>query len=1368
MPLFLILYLVPLLLSVLLVEIQQQVRKGPISQSSGPIRCLRCWDIPYTLAVGLCLVFTYQVFLWNRLVGLLLLAVYFLDLLRRVNFIQIWQNSKKSLLSNPLFVTICELNLTQEIKSCTASGRSYHSKLISWWHCKLRTKSSLSKFQGCVREKLSCLLSNQFLPPYYHNLSQPQVRMMTSSSFGQKPLRQGENVSDLIESLVKKCQEGSKSSAHASGMGSMVVVRSKSGEATTTRLYEEFHKKGIVELWNSIKKIGTSRADAANLYFHLHGVLFLMIPHVPANAPGEVTISLCSSNDPANLVVSKKTLAFSSGPQAVLMCPDHCLPFIKDDIMFFYTTTVSQTTAQVPCSVLALWKQSIERKTACYEPKETASWFIKRLASPQMLKSELQAKRLIASAYGTEEAEGKMGTYVPAALQKLSHLDIADITDPDAKMKLQYSNGGILSLPSFKHYPGSSSSKLAEDPRRSFSGREKFPEVKESPSLVEDPRKSVSMERKQIPQGSSGVHRRRRAKRQLAARKNYLTDFELTESELTFGGKSKNKGALSDDQRKQTHESTDETLAFPPLPEAQASGFSSVLPLDEVWELFPLYYYSLREVPDHHLAAFQHLKLSVQHGLRRKPLYPVVPQVIADENVAENVLSTGVTERLNANTLEAVQGNFITDMKVLETLASSDQLFNFSNVVLEKDPVSLELRQPAVVSSGQEMLVDVINFDWNAADPPCKQALSVEIPAVLSDTKNPRSIGPDLSSFFDAALLEFKAYVTMPRTLGSNGELILIWDEGNTVGKYGTSINQATLIAARGVRISSYCMNDGMAQKQAIRFIPKGLGEFLPLDSGHAGFKVGSLRVYVLNPLRTTTSVSKYTCSLYITMKVLATNIMQPCRQAPQFMSGMPMGSASFPWIPINQLLLASQWDNTQIFGSGCMLTFSPASVFSANEVFQPSILCNLASNCHWWTGECVFGIKFNKTAFHSGRLAIAFGTLNSELKKHTDIYGMTHAVCDLNDGDDFECVVRITNWNGKNFLSAGRRSSLPRPDHKSLQRIFLMVVEQLQYTQANLSGVGVTLVLKGIRNCVLGGSVPLKPLFGHLDKSSSGTDFLYHDVDAMSPTLTASRMGLSLDEYKKLVEKTRKKKDDGSSSSGIVEPQLSVREKFSYFSTQYYIVPPEDSKFRTVVVPAAPWSIIFKDPKMQAINSSVISPSVAMSSGFVYWEGSLKYRIIVHRKYTEIVGGVLQVSLESTGFPKEPGIHEGTYPLATGGGQQWVFPCGVNRAIFEFQVEDDKFFARRYTNKVSLDKDASRLSTLSDRLGNLVLVLPPKDFYNMIEVQIAFGDDFSFSVSHPPVPAGVKTVGSLEVNTYSLLQESGKFKPLVDQTKVL
>uniref|UniRef100_A0AAT9JHC6 Polyprotein n=1 Tax=Sesamum torradovirus TaxID=3115803 RepID=A0AAT9JHC6_9SECO len=1038
-----------------------------------------------------------------------------------------------------------------------------------------------------------------------------------SSSSGPPIRQQDEAVTRAIQTMFDNYNKGKLASQRSAGMGCMVLARATSSETVHTRLYEQKEQRMVASSWNSVKAAFGYKQDHASLYFHLHGVLFMVVPHLPPGSTGTLELQLNCTNDLMNPTVAKREIDLTKGPQAVYMAPDFTLPFTIDDLYFYYSLCIRETSATIPCSVLAFWRQSVDRKTACYEPQRTQDWMVKRLASPGMLRSKEHAQALIAAGYGSQEPVPR-SLFVPDGSQMRIEQEVVG----GSENKLQR----IGNAPSAQ--PVLSGTALAALRERSSSMR-------------------------------------------VQAHWNGEQD-NPTPSRTSF-----------------------DMMAQPTIKNKPVAFFS---------------------------------------GMTAQVDIPMVAQTdtpVVAANVVHQDVSAGSAFRVEGASFGGM-ATHLESQQATTGLGFSSAMFDFTKGSQDLQVVNAQLEQPAIVSCKEPFLAAKQIFKWDVKDPSPKQLTSIVLPWHLNTAASDFTIGPNMLSYFDAAVIEFSSHIIVPETIGANGELIMVWDEGDYLSS-GINLNQATLSALPSTRVSAFSLSQSK-EVIALTFTPKGLGEYLPLDSGHEGAEIGSLRVFVYFPLVTESTVQSFDCSLYVFARVLATNIMQPPRQLAQVDFGMKASSTFFPVVPVNQLLLSTQLDSTMKEGSGYFITFSPSSVFMQFGIMQPSLLCNIASNCHWWKGDCVFELHVNRTAFHSGVLVVGFGSVNSTLKQAKEIFSLTHTVCNLKHSQTFLIRATFSSWNGKNFLSAGRKESLPRPDHKARQRIFIAISEPLQSTRPGLKTVGMTFTLKSIENCELGGSVPLKPLFGHVAKGSSGLDFFFSEAsrfDAERQTNPATRDLAPL---------------NGMEQEAQV--QISPREKFTYFMAQYIFKPPSEG--RVLVLPCAPWSFNFQ--KEESILAVITNPLVSMCSSFAYWRGALRYRLVFHKQHDFYGSTTVQVLLESTGFPKAPGFYKGELPLSAGGGSHWCFNLGPNSESFAFEVEDDEYFSRRYTRQRDLGTAVSRMSTLCDRHGNLVFYLPPAESYTYAELYISAGPDFNFSVSHPPVATTEKASGKMEGSVYKLL----------------
>nr|WLD05487.1 polyprotein [Potato rugose stunting virus] len=1276
---------------------------------------------------------------------------------------------------------------------------------------------------------------------------------MISSMRGQQHQQQPSQ-RELLEALFQAGDAAFSSAKKRTGAGCLAVVRSKQGETTVTDLMDVSETKKINSAWNPLKFSFGRKPDVGNLYFHLHGVLFVMIPHVAAGSPGEVEISLCSTNDITRPTLQSKSFRLGDGPQAVLMSTDHCLPLLDERCNFFYTTRTLDTTAMVPCSVMAIWKQEISAKAGSYNPQDVHTWFIKKLAMPEFLRDKTQAANLLSTVYGSGSSRsvGKSASLVSPSL-RVASIDSAPTLeqkhDPHPSLRYlpaqlpigseessaasqsaqtEHKVGEVTSLDSaVRRHQGitqledqlaSFFSPVSQGPHHNSQNVEEifalhFYNHGETLDFSSEVRfykllHQVYYGGKPIPMHPwfpKGV------KNMLEFLSPHLMELmKLVVSNLYFAAERKGKTfpSVIEQHRRIAKEiamkgTTDPWwfLKFTPQDCGLAHpvlDFVASYEREEEVE-FCQKYLNLKPaeleivqkwhkqrfntwVDDEEFFEAHESSLFAQECSEQHPLVaqgPVAPEseciapieggesrtsIVEDQFVAKQSHENDVFFECG-NDLQA-SANPAPPSFLLDEPQATNDIFDFTSDFSVEQVQQVELQQPAIVSSKQKFLAETRTFSWNTTDTEATNLLKIPIPGVVSKSSNVNAVGPNLLRYFDAAVLQFGAFVTVPRTLSSTGDLILLWDEGSLVDAYDKNVNKATLCACPHVTVSAHSA-ERCAPQKFLYFVPLGIGAFVPLDLGHAGSNIGTLSVYVLNQLKTMSTITKFTCTIQIYITVLSTNIMQPQRAIAQSQLGMSPAKTTFPLIPLKQLVVATEWDTTHEPGSGAMVTFSPVGVFESLGVLQPSLMCNLAINCHWWRGVCNFIVRFNKTAFHSGRLAIGFGTLNTQLNQHQDIFSLPHVVLDLNQGDAFRFSVSMRNWNGVNLLSAGRKNSLPRPDHQSLQRIFISVLEPLQCTQGGLSTVTMMMLLDSISQCELGGVVPIKPVMGHNSKGSSGVDFLFHEADILSPTLAAMRMKSPL-MIRSLHKDAPRPAHAPSSSNHEAQAQalsVPVRSKFSFWSLQYTI-PPQEKK-RTLVLPATCWLHNF--PKDSGILTSPVSPMTGFTNAFVYWRGSLEFKIIIHRRTsTNTCGGVLSVALESTGYPKPPGLYEASMPISNGGGLQWGEQYGVVSNEINFVIEDDEFFSRRFTRQYAMKPGASRISTLSDKLGMLVIVLPDKDFYNQIEIYVKPGRDFCFCRPHPPVPVATAVFGEMEGNVYSLLPKEGKFVAIEDQASIL
>nr|UZN89640.1 polyprotein [Cassava Torrado-like virus] len=1167
---------------------------------------------------------------------------------------------------------------------------------------------------------------------------------------GLKPLKQNEDISSLIRQLENAFVTGERSKSRSKAMGCMVMVRSKTKEPTFTPLYDEVSRSAIVEVWNKLKRSVTSHPDAGNLYFHLQGCLFLVVPHVSVQSGGRVVIQFCSSNDPCNPVIKKIDVNLAEGPQAFCVTAGFCLPFLKEQVQFYYSTCCFDTTATIPCSVMAIWNQSIEPRAACYEDEDIVKWMIKKLKHPKLLRSEEHAKLLLRRAYGSDDSRAQ-DRVVSADLHRrsldLSQSEVASMQPT----RLQFGSRRYLEIQPEALRATIEDEVVHDDEHRRDNFLNTIDEhhaleaqsgviPKAWNTFLDNLFRSKPVEKDGFFFDAAPDYRIEKTRETFHDAPSSPIKIDLQKFSSWSGeGDGQNP---ADDIVKNRDWYTSVGL----LPKADPTTFSNAVArrfpqVDRA--RFALWYHYPEEVCPTEIEDVWYMLLKeINDGNIQEPRYVTEAHVYTEEPVDEHDITEDGKMMVETNNIQGMAGK---DDGIAD-LVEASLLFDFGKNVTDNVLVELPLQQPAVVTSQSDFLVDIQDFKWSMSKAPCTQLLSIPLPEILMTSTNARAIGPRIMTFFDAAVIEFSAFVTVPKTLAANGELVLVWDEGNFLGSFGENINQGTLLGFCCLRVSAQSLLES-GNPKSLRFRPLGIGKYLPLDRGLDGANVGSLRVYVLNSLQTGTSVQEFTCSLNIHAKVLATNIMQPGRALAQASLGMPQGTAFFSTFPLNHLLFSTKWTTSQRVGSAAMLTFSPASVFVQSTIMQPSAACNLLANCSWWTGECEFEVKFNKTPYHGGRIVIGFGSIASRITNYTDVFSLSHVVCDLNRGDTAVAKVKLESWNGKNFLSAGRKESLPKPSHQARQRIFIVVTEPLQSTVAVVSSVNVTLMLKSINNLTVGGGVPIKPIFGHLAGVPNEMDYFYSE-------------GKATEMSRSLFART------GASHSGAIplEPHISVREKFGNYSLQYQVQGGTKTA-RYLVLPVAPWSHLFNS---EVVKTSVVCPHIGYCANFTYWKGSLRYRIVIHRKQkSSNIGGILQILLENTGFPMDPGIYEGSRPLSNGGGQSWVFPFGVTQNTCSFTIADDQLFERRLTRPRKLDTATSRLSTRSDRLGNLIIVLPPEDLYNNIDVYIATGSDFSYMLYHPSVASSVTRVGKMDGNVYNpYTSSSGVFAPIEDIDK--
>nr|QAX90633.1 polyprotein [Carrot torradovirus 1] len=1038
--------------------------------------------------------------------------------------------------------------------------------------------------------------------------------MIPSSSRGQIQGMQTNtpNNEELTRSVREFFDVVSQASVNSkkNGMGCFTILRANSSEWVAAELLDPHDKALIINKWNLLKafKVNNNKKDSLLQYYHLHGVVFLMVPHVLANDPGEVVISLHSGNDPLEPIAQKK-IPLAGGPSAVVMNAPMCLPLVPEQATFYYQVKCNGSSASIPCSVMAMWKQEITTKVAMYEDENVVSWVLEKLQHPTLFKSSHAAAQLISAYYSSGDKEADLN---PAP-------------------QLGFSRG----LKSMNVY-----STLKDGQ----------PRVK-APIRIQSKRHNTPM---------------------------YLPSSQIDEI---------------------------------PIEERDEEGISSAIE-DGFAKRYAACEEALAELFDFSDARsdFEEDFVEAQSG--------------------DFIMESGGTSEVMANSFEALGDT--TSLVKMEILSNSRSLFDFTKTTGDVPYEELELMQPIVASSNKSFEVGLFDFKWQMADKYCKQLLEIPLPSSIWNNAN--SAGARLLSYFDACVIQFEAEVEISVQFAVTGELMLIWDECDVLAPMKDKCNQATLLSMGHCIVPATDTNT-----RKLIFTPSGLGEFIPLDKEVKAQKLGSLRLYVLYPLVCEDPTKTIPGHVHLRAKVLSTNIMQVPRVLAQGSGGTEVGEALIPELECSQVLFSTKWMDTAPPGETIMTTFSPASVFEQDGVLQPSLLCNLFRNCKWWTGDCEFELHVDKSPFHSGSLGVGFGSINSEFHNTHDILNLSHVIVDIKRASTFRFKSSIRSWNGKNLFSTGRKSSLPRMDHMALLRIFITVLKPLVSSSASLPSVNFYLMVKKISNLVVGGSTPIKPVFGHWHKGKSGTDFIYSESDGPQRELLSEMLKQNL--------------TSGVQPRAIV-PQLSLREKFGGFVKQY-VVPKIDKAKRYLVLPVAPWSYEF--PVTSGVLHSAVNPLIDLCGAFLYWSGSLKYKIVVHRKQASSnVGGLITVCYEASGYPTELGLHTGTQPIATGGGKHWNFTFGTSSLEYTFTVHDDRFFKKRYTKLDKFDATKSKL-TLMDRLGHLIIYLPSPELVNQIEVHVALGDDTNFSQVRAPMPAMEKDVGDMTSHVYTLEGEGYK-----------
>ncbi|UEP18558.1 MAG: polyprotein [Physalis torrado virus] len=1192
-----------------------------------------------------------------------------------------------------------------------------------------------------------------------------------SSRVGQKmiPSDNAREASEkLISQITAAVEEGNKNLLRKLGMGSYGILYAAQ-EKRAMDLFDPEDVTKISSLWSLFKRSLTESKDHANLFFHLYGVMFFMVPHVHSGE-GAVKISLCSSNDPTDPVIQEKTLFFSGGAQAVLMSPEITLPFVKRGPMFYYTLECLNTRALIPCSVVAIWKQKISPRSAVYTAQETMSWAIEALNRPQFFSDRQEAAQYIASVYSSGERASQVLENRPfvGALLGNTHMNVpqesslmraSSLRIPT--LKIQSKRFPSMELPDFSR-ASSSTVGVREETGVDDDSNLLFP-VKKAQAIdfgqVWDNYGVTDFNSFDFPDEWTTWH----ISRQI--------DFVL--STLLRQGRCHLPKHI---ERRDSHninlEYIDEDNYLQVLKEY---GITNVGSLERTCNWYSLtlrervielvhqrdhQYYRYGDVtnPMPRFDCYDGLTLMDRHKGGRAELdvagaLASLPQPrvkVAQEGGGSR--STTESKVLDSfATTTAMQSEGINKDQIVIEVADPEQevspddvFFDFGEEMMEDAPIQLELQQPACVASKEFFHVGVFEFNWRKSANVAQELLALALPAALFSKKKETSMGSQMLKYYDAASLIFKVILYISGMGAVSGQLALVWDECNALNRTKEFVNIATVYASKHHLVSASEQSSG-----DFIFTPQGIGTFIPLDPAAGVPDLGSIRIFVTHPLASATELESIPCHVHLSCKVVSTNIMQPPRLRGQAHFGMLPGVTHFPRFPTNQVLLHYNWGTTAAMGTTLVSVFSPSGIYESDGTLQPSLLGNIARNCKWWRGTCVFEICVEKTLFHSGSLAIGLGTLATEMATAHDILNMPHVVCNLEVGRRFQFKCSLTNWNGCNLLSTGRKSSLPRPKHQAHMRLFATVMKPLVSTSVHLDTVGVTVQLKRIEDLQLGGSISVKPIYGHWTKGKSAVDFLF------------SEMNLT---QRKELEKLRKENVEAYDDKGkkkdkekVGQVALGLREKFSYGAVQYFCSAWKDTS-RLVVLPCAPWSVRFSPTS--PVKEAITCPFIDWCSSFCYWSGSLEYTLIIHRvQGSNNIGGVLNVALDTSGYPFSYGVAEGAHVLSAGGGSKWNFSYGVTTNIFSFVVQDDKFFPRRYTKAREFDSKSSRIVSLQDKLGLLLINLPPVDLISSIEIMVKPGPDFRLELAQPPLANHEKYLGDMQTHTYQYTSDFSELR---------
>ncbi|AHA85557.1 polyprotein [Carrot torradovirus 1] len=1156
--------------------------------------------------------------------------------------------------------------------------------------------------------------------------------MIPSSSRG---LTQGMQTNmSKNEQLTNSVREFFDAVSHASenskknGMGCFTILRANSEDWVAAELLDPNDKALIINKWSVLKafKLNSNKKDSMLQYYHLHGVVFLMVPHVMATDQGEVIISLHSGNDPLE-PISQKKISLSNGPAAIVMNAPICLPLVPEQATFYYQVKCSGSSASIPCSVMAMWKQEISTKVAMYEDEDVVSWILEKLRHPALLKSSHAAAQLISAYYSSGDREAdlnpkpqlgfsrslkSMDVYAtlkqgekrgkaPVLIQSKRHTTPLYLPDYSVdEIPIKEDDEGVSSESA--HLKGDIKAQALDN-----LGRLKFNIIYGFCDIGYFPRVLLEEEEWMIE--------------------------EISIQKTLFFGKVEALG-VPDELYLQYGIMPPDLIAYQRL--LQGDSVDAACPI--VKRMEDAESDDMQAIEDEYIAR---LKVCTEVLEAMEEEFSDAQSAFEEDFIEAQggtfQMETGEETKIDANSFEAIHSaEELTEMKIL---SNSQSLFDFTKTTGDRDFVELEMMQPMIASSKDSFEVGLYEFEWKMEETYCTQILEIPLPSAIWNNLN--SAGSRLLSYFDAAIIQFEAEVEISIQFAVTGELMLVWDECDVLGPMKDRCNQATLLSM------GHCIIPAVeAQTSKLIFSPTGVGEFVPLDPAVQAQKLGSLRLFVLYPLVCEDPTKTIPGHVHLRAKVLSTNIMQVPRLNAQSMGGTEVEEAIIPEIDCSQVLFSTKWMESAKAGETIMTTFSPASVFEQDGILQPSLLCNLFRNCKWWTGDCEFELHIDKSPFHSGSLGIGFGSITSEVRSAYDILNTSHVVVDIKRASTFRFKSNVRSWNGKNLFSTGRKSSLPRMDHMAMLRIFVTVMKPLVSSTSKLPSVNFYLMVRKITNLVVGGSTPIKPVFGHWKKGRSGVDFLYSESDGPQRGLLAEMLKQNL---------------QGVQPRGI-QPQISLREKFGGFVKQY-VLPKIDSAKRYLVLPVAPWSYEF--PVSSGVLHSPVNPLIDLCGAFLYWSGSLRFKIVVHRKQSSSnIGGLMTVCYEASGYPIELGLHTGTQPLATGGGKHWNFTFGTTSLEYVFTIPDDHFFKRRYTHLNKFDATKSKL-TLMDRLGHLLIYLPSPELVNQIEIHVALGNDMNFSQVRAPTPAAEKDVGDMTSHVYVLEDSSYEAREgVVDQ----